>query len=78
MQAGTKGLERLIRTCEYRVNMVLNVHWNNQEIKDHLKDSLYEKDTTFLFSITVDIKTFKAFAEDLDRDWYAKICLWRS
>lgn len=48
--------------------MVLNVHWNNQKIKDHLKDSLYEKDMTFLFSTTVDIKAFKALAEDLKRD----------
>lgn len=78
MQTGTKGLKRPIRTCEYRANVVLNVHWNNQKIKDHLKDSLYEKDMTFLFSTTVDIKAFKALAEDLERDRYAKICLWRS
>lgn len=78
MQTGTEGLKRPIRTCEYRVNMVLNVHWNNQKIKDRLKDSLYEKDMTFLFSTMVDIKAFKALAEDPERDRYAKICLWRS
>lgn len=33
---------------------------------------------TLLFSTTVDIKAFKALAEDLERDRYAKICLWRS